>query len=148
MAVPASNTGFDSPTSVGAHSRELVHRAYVALWFIFTAAPIIAGLDKFLGLLTDWDKYLAPVVSGTLGIAPHTFMLVVGAIEIVAGLLIAVKPRIGSVVVAAWLAGIILNLVLNPNHYWDVALRDLGLMVGAIALHLLATAEEESHRAA
>ena len=113
------------------------HQAFQILRLGFTIAPIIAGLDKFLQLLTNWDKYLAPVVPNTLGIAPHTFMMIVGAI--VAGLLVAVNPRIGGYVVSAWLVGIIINLLLLGG-YLDVALRDLGLAMGALALARLAEA--------
>jgi hypothetical protein len=114
-------------------------QAFQILRLGFTVAPIIAGLDKFLQLLTNWDKYLAPVVPNTLGIAPHTFMMIVGAIEIAAGLLVAVNPRIGGYVVSAWLVGIIINLLL-VGGYLDVALRDLGLSLGALALARLAEA--------
>jgi hypothetical protein len=117
------------------------HQAFLILRFGFTVAPIIAGLDKFLGLLTNWDKYLAPAVSNALGIAPHTFMVAVGAIEIVAGLVVATRPRFGGYLVAAWLVGIIVNLLLTGG-YLDVALRDLGLCLGALSLARLAEAEE------
>lgn len=116
------------------------HQAFQILRLGFTIAPIIAGLDKFLQLLTNWDKYLAPAVSSTLGVAPHTFMMIVGVIEIVAGLLVAVNPRIGGYVVSAWLVGIIVNLLL-VGGYLDVALRDLGLALGALALARLAESE-------
>jgi uncharacterized membrane protein YphA (DoxX/SURF4 family) len=116
------------------------HQAFLLLRFGFIVAPIIAGLDKFLQVLTNWDKYLAPAVSNTLGVAPHTFMMIVGVIEIAAGILVAVSPRVGGYVVAAWLAGIILNLVV-VGGYLDVALRDLGLLLGALALARLAEAE-------
>src|SRR5688572_15757751 len=86
-------------------------QAYQILHWGFVAAPVIAGLDKFAGLLTNWDKYLAPAVANMLGSASHTFMLVVGVVEVVAGLLVALKPRIGGYVVAGWLGGIILNLL-------------------------------------
>jgi hypothetical protein len=114
-------------------------QAFRILRFGFTVAPIIAGLDKFLHLLTDWDKYLAPLVSNTLGIRPHTFMMVVGVIEIVAGVVVAVNPRFGGYLVALWLFGIIVNLLLLGG-YLDVALRDLGLFLGALALARLAGA--------
>jgi hypothetical protein len=114
-------------------------QAFRILRFGFTVAPIVAGLDKFLNVLTDWDKYLAPVVSNTLGIQPHTFMMIVGAIEIVAGVLVAVRPRFGGYLVAAWLLGIIVNLLVLGS-YLDVALRDLGLLLGALALAQLAKA--------
>ena len=115
-------------------------QAFQILRFGFTVAPIIAGLDKFLHLLTDWDKYLAPVVSNTLGVRPHTFMMVVGAVEIVAGIVVAIHPRFGGYLVAAWLAGIIIDLLL-VGGYLDVALRDLGLLLGALALARLAEAQ-------
>jgi hypothetical protein len=117
------------------------HQAFQILRLGFTVAPIIAGLDKFLQLLTNWDKYLAPAVPATLGIAPHTFMMIVGVIEIAAGLLVAVKPRFGGYLVSAWLVGIIVNLLL-VGGYLDVALRDLGLAMGAFALARLAEADE------
>lgn len=117
------------------------HQAFQLLRFGFTVAPIVAGLDKFLHILTDWDKYLAPVVPSFLGVQPHTFMMFVGAIEIVAGVLVAIRPRFGGYVVAAWLMGIIVNLV-GVGGYLDVALRDLGLLLGALSLARLAEAEE------
>jgi hypothetical protein len=101
------------------------------------ALPILAGVDKFLHLLANWDQYLAPWVAGLLPVSGHTFMLVVGVVEIAAGLLVAFRPRLGAVVVALWLAGIILNLILAGGFY-DVALRDFGLCLGAIALARLA----------
>ena len=123
------------------------HQAFQILRVGFTIAPIIAGLDKFLGLLTNWDKYLAPEVSGTLHIQPHTFMMFVGVIEIIAGLIVALNPRIGAYIVSAWLLGIIVNLLL-VGGYLDVALRDFGLLLGALALARLAEAEARVHVAA
>ncbi len=105
----------------------------------FTVAPILFGLDKFFNFLTDWPKYLAPWITNTLGISAQTFMYGVGVIEIVAGLLVAFMPRYAAYVVAAWLAGIIVNLLTYPGYY-DIALRDFGLMLGAIALGRLAQA--------
>ena len=116
-------------------------QAFLILRFGFTVAPIIAGLDKFTHVLTNWDKYLAPGISNALGVTPHTFMMVVGVVEIVAGLLVAVKPRFGGYLVAAWLLGIIVDLLMTGG-YLDVALRDLGLCLGALALARLAEAEE------
>ncbi len=107
-----------------------------AFWILragFTIAPILAGLDKFFHVLVDWDKYIAPSVNSLLGGHGHTFMLAAGVIEIAAGLGVALRPRIFSYVVAAWLVGIIGNLLLIPGYY-DVALRDLGLALGALAL--------------
>jgi uncharacterized membrane protein YphA (DoxX/SURF4 family) len=119
-------------------------QAFQILRFGFTVAPIIAGLDKFLEILTHWEKYLAPVIPNTLGMQPRTIMMIVGAIEIAAGILVAVAPRFGGYVVAAWLVGIILNLVM-VGGYLDVALRDLGLCLGAISLARLAEAEARGH---
>jgi hypothetical protein len=116
------------------------HDAFRLLQFGFVVAPIVAGLDKFLHLLTDWDKYLAPAISSALGIQPHSFMMIVGAIEIVAGLVVAIKPRFGGYLVAAWLFGIIVDLIALGGHL-DIALRDLGLLLGALALARLAEAK-------
>ena|ERR1041385_6663539 len=109
------------------------HQAYQILYCGFIALPILAGCDKFFHILVNWDQYLAPIIPQTLHMSGHTFMLIVGAIEIIAGLLVAIKPRIGSYVVAAWLWGIIVNLLLLGGFY-DVALRDFGLSLGALAL--------------
>lgn len=114
------------------------YQAFRALQLGFVVAPIVAGLDKFLGLLTDWTQYLWPGFPDILGVSPGAFMGVVGAVEIVAGIVVAVKPRFGGYLVAAWLVGIILNLALLGD-YWDIALRDLGLAIGAFALARLAT---------
>jgi hypothetical protein len=116
-------------------------QAYQILHFGFVAAPVIAGADKFLHLLTNWDMYLAPVVARLSPIGGHDLMLVVGAIEIVAGLIVALKPRIGAYIVAAWLWGIIINLLLLPG-FFDVALRDFGLSLGALALARLSADPE------
>jgi len=111
------------------------YQAYQILRIGFTVAPILAGLDKFTHLLCNWDQYLAPQVSSMLG-GPangHTFMLAVGVIEVIAGVGVFLKPKIFGYVVSVWLLGIILNLLMT-GHYFDVALRDLGLSLGAFAL--------------
>lgn len=108
-------------------------QAYRILLFGFTVAPIVAGLDKFFNVLVDWDRYLPGVVTQLVGGNGHAFMMVVGAIEIAAGIGVAMKPRVFSYVVAAWLWAIIINLLLIPG-YFDVALRDFGLSLGALAL--------------
>ena len=92
-----------------------------------------AGLDKFTHILVNWDMYLAPVIARMSPVPAHTLMMVIGVIEIIAGILVAIKPRIGAYVVAAWLCGIIINLLLLSGYY-DIALRDFGLALGAIAL--------------
>ena len=111
----------------------LDRQAFAILRFGFTVAPIIAGVDKFLHLLVNWDQYLPPVMNNLVGGHGHQLMLVVGVIEIIAGIGVALKPRIFAYVVAAWLLLIICNLLAVPG-YFDVALRDLGLCLGALAL--------------
>ena len=103
-------------------------QAFYILRFGFTVAPIIAGADKFFHLLVDWDKYVAPWIVNIVHNA-HGFMLAVGVVEVIAGVIVAVKPKFGGYLVAAWLAGIIVNLVTYPG-YFDIALRDLGLLLG------------------
>lgn len=107
----------------------------------FVAAPILAGADKFFDLMTDWEDYLAPEVVRRSPVKAHTLMRAAGAVEIAAGLLVAAKPKWGGAVVAAWLAGIIGNLALR-RRAWDIALRDLGLMLGAVALTRLSAVRE------
>ncbi len=109
------------------------YQAYEILHVAFTAAPIVAGLDKFFHILVDWDKYLAPAIAKLSPVGGHGFMLAVGVVEIIAGVLTALRPKIGGYVVALWLLGIIINLLLIPN-YFDLALRDFGLLLGALAL--------------
>ena len=109
------------------------YQAYQILHIAFTVAPIVAGIDKFFHFLVNWDLYLAPIVPRTLHIGAHMFMLGVGAVEVIAGLLVAIAPRIGGWVVGLWLCGIIANLLMM-GAYYDVALRDLGLALGAFAL--------------
>jgi len=114
-------------------------QAFLLLRTVFTIAPIAFGLDKFADLFTDWTGYLAPAVDDLVPGSAHQAMLAVGVVEVAAGVLVAVRPRLGGYVVAAWLAGIIGNLLLIPGFY-DVALRDFGLMVSALALARLAAA--------
>jgi hypothetical protein len=112
-------------------------RAFFLLRTVFVIAPIAFGLDKFVEILTEWDRYLAPWIDGIVPGNTHQAMLAVGVIEIVAGLVVAIVPRYGALLVAAWLAGIIVNLV-SMGDFYDVALRDFGLLVGALALAALA----------
>ena len=111
---------------------------------MFTVAPILFGLDKFTNLMTDWTMYLAPWIDGILPGDAATAMHIVGVIEIAAGIRVAVAPRIGAYVVALWLAGIIVDL-LTLSGFYDVALRDFGLLIGALALGRLADAQR-AHR--
>jgi len=131
----------ESAPPVAARDR-LSDPAYQAFWLLrvgFTVAPVLFGLDKYFHVLVNWDRYLAPVIVRQLPWTAHEIMYVVGAIEIVAGLVVALRPRFGGYLVAAWLAGIIVNLLLIPGFY-DIALRDFGLFIGAVALARLATA--------
>jgi len=123
-------------TSLAATDNTTASPAYQAFRILqggFIAAPILAGLDKFFHLLVNWDQYLPSVVSRASPIDGHNLMLIAGVIEIVAGIGVALKPRIFAYVVAAWLALIIANLLLIPG-YFDVALRDFGLFLAALAL--------------
>jgi uncharacterized membrane protein YphA (DoxX/SURF4 family) len=122
-----------------------MEQAFRVLHTGFTVAPIVAGLDKFFNVLVDWSQYLAPAFPNMLGITPRTFMYGVGIVEIAAGIAVALAPRFGSYVVAAWLWGIIVNLFMR-GYYFDVALRDFGLSLGAIALGRLAEARFRAMR--
>ncbi|WP_091416019.1 MULTISPECIES: hypothetical protein [Micrococcaceae] len=111
-------------------------QAFLLLRTVFTVAPIIFGLDKFTNILADWTVYLAPQATALVPLPAQTIMYVVGVVEILAGIAVAVRPRFGSLLVAAWLAGIIVNLLLLGS-FFDVALRDFGLLVAALALNRL-----------
>jgi hypothetical protein len=128
---PATDPSLRVPTA----SRQV----FLFLSIGFTALPILFGLDKFANVLTDWTKYLAPQIDSIVPGTAHQAMLAVGVVEIVAGLVVAVLPRFGGPLVAVWLAGIILNLILIGG-YGDVALRDFGLLVAALGLTRLAWA--------
>ena len=134
---PTKAAANDAPVSARSLRRDAGYQAYTLLRIAFTVAPIAFGLDKFCNILTDWEQYLAPQIDNLIPGTAHQAMLAVGVVEVIAGLLVAVLPRIGGYVVAAWLAGIIINLLLIGGYY-DVALRDFGLLVGALALARLA----------
>ena len=125
--------GEETLPAAGVEESRAARQAYRALHVGFTVAPLVAGLDKFAHVLVDWDQYLAPIVPRVTGIDAHTFMLGVGVIEIAAGIGVALKPRIFGYVVSAWLAGIVVNLLIAGDYY-DIALRDVGLSIGASAL--------------
>jgi hypothetical protein len=130
-------------------AKVLADPAQQAFWLLrvgFTVAPILFGLDKFAHVLVDWDIYLASEFTDLFNAQAHTLMYAVGAVEIVAGLVVAFRPRFGGYLVAAWLAGIIVNLLLLGDFY-DIALRDFGLLLGALALARLATADEQRRAA-
>jgi hypothetical protein len=127
----------------------LADPAYQAFWLLrigFVVAPIAFGLDKFFHVLVDWDRYLAPEFTDLFNAQAHTLMYAVGVIEIIAGLVVAIRPRFGGYLVAAWLAGIIVNLLLMADYY-DIALRDFGLLLAALTLARLATAFPSRHEA-
>lgn len=123
-------------TAEGAFEAErshAAHQAYHLLHVAFVVVPIIAGIDKFLHILTNWDQYLAPWVVNLSPISKQSVMLWAGLIEIIAGILVAIKPRIFAYVVALWLLWIIIDLV-SMGSFYDIALRDFGLLLGALAL--------------
>ncbi len=132
-AMETNATLASAPARTSALVREPSYQAYLVLHIGYTVLPIVAGLDKFFHLLVNWEIYLPARVAGLLPVSGHVFMLAVGVIEVVAGLLVAVRPRIGAYVVMLWLWAIITNLLLVPGFY-DIALRDFGLSLGALAL--------------
>ena len=130
------------PAGLSTRERLRVDPTFQAFWLLrigFTVAPILFGLDKFTNLLTDWPAYLAPRIDDLVPGTAQQAMYAVGVIEIVAGVVVLLMPRFGGYLVAAWLAGIILNLLLIPDYY-DIALRDFGLLLAALTLARLATA--------
>lgn len=131
-----------SQVSPSTRERFKVDPVFQAFWLLrigFTLAPILFGADKFAHVMTNWDKYLAPEFNDIIPGTAHQAMYGVGVIEIVAGLVVLLAPRFGGYLVAAWLGGIILNLALIGG-YWDIALRDFGLLLAALTLARLATA--------
>lgn len=136
-ATPDAGHAGHAPTSL--RDADGAAQAFLLLRTVFTIAPIAFGLDKFTQVLSDWDFYLAPWINDLVPGDAHAAMLAVGVTEILAGILVAVRPQIGAYVVAAWLGGIIVNL-LTLGDFYDVALRDFGLLVGALALARLAAA--------
>ena len=134
----SSSAGIASANREAATASSPSYQAYLILRIGFTVAPIVAGLDKFFHLLVNWDQYLPASVNNLLGGHGHEFMFAVGVIEIVAGLGVAFKPRLFAYVVSAWLLLIVVNLLLIPG-YFDVALRDFGLSLGALALARLSS---------
>jgi uncharacterized membrane protein YphA (DoxX/SURF4 family) len=114
------------------------YQGYLLLRIGFAVAPILFGLDKFFNVLVDWERYLAPWIGRIVPVSASAAMHVVGVVEIAAGVIVALKPRYGAYLVAAWLGGIIVNLLTYPGYY-DIALRDFGLMLGALTLARLAS---------
>lgn len=142
------STNTTTPPASSHRSHELhlpsdpTRQAYLLLRTVFTIAPILFGLDKFFNIMTDWTGYLAPWIANLSPFSPSVTMMIVGVIEIAAGVLVALRPTWGAYVVALWLAGIILNL-LTYSGFYDVALRDFGLLVAALALGSLSRAHAD-----
>jgi hypothetical protein len=130
-----------SPRTPRALERDPAHQAYLLLRVGFVVAPILFGLDKFTNLLTEWTDYLAPQIDRLVPGDASDAMMAVGVVEILAGLVVAFRPKFGGYLVAAWLAAIIVDLLLLGDYY-DVALRDFGLLLAALTLARLATAYE------
>ena len=122
------------------------YQAFLLLRIGFAAAPILFGLDKFFDVMVNWEIYLAPWIDDIVPGNAAEAMYAVGVIEILAGIAVALKPRYAAYLVAAWLGGIILNL-LTHSGYYDIALRDFGLLLGALSLARLAVAAEVPSRA-
>jgi hypothetical protein len=142
MAQSVHVAGHQAPARAGKLA-DPRYQAFEILHWGFVAAPVLAGLDKFSHLLTNWDVYLAPPFAHLSPLGVHGTMQVVGVIEVVAGVVVALKPRYGAYIVAAWLLGIIVNLLLLGNFY-DIALRDFGLCLGALALGRLSESYDQS----
>jgi uncharacterized membrane protein YphA (DoxX/SURF4 family) len=139
IALPQRNrTASAEAAASGLPWHDARFQAYALLRVGFAVAPILFGLDKFANVLVDWPQYLAPWVNDIAPGSAQSFMYVVGVVEIVAGLAVALKPRYGAYLVAGWLAGIIVNL-LTLSGYYDIALRDFGLLLGALTLGRLAS---------
>ena len=153
MATIISRPAFSSsstPITVATDAARWDNPAFQAFWLLrlgFTVAPIAFGLDKFAHVLVDWDRYLAPEFTDLFNAQAHTLMYLVGAIEVVAGLVVLARPRFGGYLVATWLGAIIVNLLLQADFY-DIALRDFGLLLGALTLARLATAFPSVSRSA
>jgi hypothetical protein len=130
-------TAHESSRSARSLRTDPGYQAFTLLRITFTVAPIAFGLDKFFNGMVDWEKYLAPWINRLMPGTGHSFMLFVGIVEIIAGLVVALKPRFGAFLVAAWLAGIVVNL-LTYSGYYDIALRDFGLLLAALTLGRLA----------
>src|SRR6478735_11241884 len=133
----ATHTTGHVPTNRRPARHDPAYQAFLLLRTAFAVAPIVFGLDKFFNLLTDWPGYLAPWIDSIVPGTAQQAMYVVGVVEIAAGGFVAIRPLIGGYVVAAWLAGIIVNLLLIPGFY-DIGLRDFGLLLAALALARLA----------
>src|SRR5688572_23309264 len=140
MATLASNYIHPAPVSV-----DKAHRVAMVLRWTYGLVPIVAGVDKFMHILTDWNKYLAPVVTDIIPLSPTAFMSIVGVIEILAGILVLARPKVGSLIVGLWLIGIAINLLLT-GQYFDIAVRDIVMAIGAFCLYTLLDEGDANHR--
>ncbi|WP_276372884.1 tRNA (5-methylaminomethyl-2-thiouridylate)-methyltransferase [Chryseolinea sp. H1M3-3] len=129
-----ATTNYAGPSSEATANK--TDRVTSILQWTYGLVPIVAGADKFMHILTDWNQYLAPIVTDILPFTPQTFMSIVGVIEIIAGIIVFVKPRLGSLIVAGWLVGIAISLLLT-GQYFDIAVRDIVMAIGAFCLFLL-----------
>jgi uncharacterized membrane protein YphA (DoxX/SURF4 family) len=145
---PDAHEGSNGTAATRQHALEIAaHQAFWLLRIGFTVAPILFGLDKFFNWSVDWPDYLAGWINSIAPGSGQDFMYFVGGVEILAGLLVLLAPRIGAFVVAAWLGGIVVNLLTyDPPQYYDIALRDFGLMLGALTLGRLALAVVPARR--
>lgn len=117
-------------------TKTAVERVVQILKLTYGIVPIVAGVDKFFHVLTNWDQYLAPFIANLLPFSPHTFMLIVGVIEIIAGIIVLAKPKLGGLIVSLWLLAIAFNLLLS-GQYFDIAVRDITMAIGAFCLFTL-----------
>ena len=115
------------------NANQTLNTVFNILKLTYGIVPIVAGLDKFTNLLTDWEKYLHPGIAAMIPFSPHTFMIIVGVIEIIAGIIVLVKPAAGGYIVMAWLTLIAVTLLASGN-YFDVSVRDLVMAIGAFSL--------------
>ena len=141
MATITSN--YAKPASEATATK--VDRVTTLLYWTYGLVPIVAGADKFAHILTDWNKYLAPIVTDVIPLTPQAFMSIVGVIEIIAGIIVLVKPRIGSLIVGCWLIGIVINLLLT-GQYYDIAVRDAVMAIGAFSLYILSGNNGSQHK--
>jgi uncharacterized membrane protein YphA (DoxX/SURF4 family) len=137
LRAPTSDTRHPTRDTQAADWRDPRYQAFAIMRLAFTVAPIAFGLDKYFNVLVHWPNYLAPWINDIAPGSGQDFMYFVGAVEILAGLVVAIKPRYGAYLVAGWLFGIIINL-LSYSGFYDIALRDFGLMLGALTLARLA----------
>lgn len=139
MATITANSSIHSASVAVDHADQV---SSILRW-TYGLVPIAAGADKFAHVLTDWDQYLAPAVTNIIPVQPHTFMSIAGVIEIIAGIIVLVKPKIGSIIVALWLIAIVINLLLTGKYY-DIAVRDTVMAIGAFCLYLLLHDKKEA----